>query len=457
MVSTRTWKKWIPQGLYTRSLTIVIAPMVILQALLSYIFMERHWVLVTQKLTEATVNDIAFAVALYESLPEEERAKELEEAARQELRFSLSFSSKEHLSHFPAVRSIFAPFDFPRDFLRQTLAKRIAHPSSLEFDPSGETVRIRIDLGDTVLNVDTLRSRVVATNSHIFLVWMISISLVLIVVAILFLRNQLRPIKRLAEAAEQFGTGREISGFRPAGAIEVRLAARAFLTMRDRIKRQIEQRTILMAGISHDLRTLLTRFRLQLAMLGDKERDVRAMLRDVSEMEHILEMYLLFARDHRQEATQKVGIGELLEEIREESASPEKIQLLIGDDLHLSLRRNSIKRCLGNLVENADKRAEHIMVSTAWEAEGLEIVVEDDGPGIPEADREIVLEPFRRLDDSGNRGIPGSGLGLAIARDIARGHGGDVRIKSSQELGGVRVVVWLPVPKEAAMRIAPAS
>lgn len=434
-----------PQRLYTRSLTIVIAPMVILQALLSYIFMERHWVFVTQKLTEATVSDIAFVVALYESLPEGERGRKLAEAATQGLRFSISFSATEDLPHFPVERGLFSRLDFPQNFLRRTLAERIDYPSSLAFDPSGETVRIRIDLGGTVLNVDTLRSRVVATNSHIFLVWMISIALVLIVVAILFLRNQLRPIKRLAEAAEHFGLGRDLPGFRPAGAIEVRLAARAFLTMQDRIKGQIEQRTILMAGISHDLRTLLTRFRLQLAMLDEKDKDVRAMLRDVREMEHILEMYLLFVRDHRQEAAQKVEVGDLLEEIREESGSPEKIAFQINHGLQLSLRRNSIKRCLGNLVENADKRARHVLVSTTQMIDGLEISVEDDGPGIPEADREIVFEPFQRLDDAGNRGIPGSGLGLAIARDIARGHGGDVRITSSREMGGVQAVVWLPM------------
>ena len=449
-MSRRILKKWLPQGLYTRSLTIVIAPMVILQALLSYIFMERHWILVTQRLSEATANDIAFVVSLYESLPEADERVEamqrLEGLAREELHIAVSFLPKGELEPLPQEQEAsFAPFDFPQMFLRQTLAQRIDYPTRLAFDTAEKRVRIRIDLGDVILNVNASRSRVVATNSHIFLVWMASISLVLIVVAILFLRNQLRPIKRLAAAAERFGMGRDSPDFRPAGAIEVRRAARAFLTMRNRIQRQMEQRTILMAGISHDLRTLLTRFRLQLAMLDEKDKDVSALLHDVSEMEHILEMYLLFVRDHRQEESVEVDVATLLQEIRAESPKPEKIQLQLQEGLRLPLRRNSMKRCLGNLLENADKRASHIVVSAQTLDGGAEIAVEDDGAGIAPEEREVVFEPFRRLEDSGNRGIPGSGLGLAIARDIARGHGGEVRISSSGKLGGARVAVWLPV------------
>ena len=459
--SERGLKKWLPQGLYTRSLVIVIAPIIVLQALLGYIFMERHWVSVTRKLTEATVNDIAFIIALHESLPE---ARLIDTA--QQLRLSISFAPRdaptapEFTEHAPS----FAPFDFPQTFLRQTLAQRIDHPASLWFEPNDKRVLIRIDLGENMLNVQAPRSRVVATNSHIFLVWMVSISVILVSVAILFLRNQLRPIKRLADAAEQFGMGRELPDFRPAGALEVRQAARAFLTMRERIKRQMEQRAILMAGISHDLRTLLTRFRLQLAML---EEGRSAMLRDIgeniAEMEHILEMYVLFVRDHRQEAPQEVVLGALLREIRRESAAPDKIRIADAEGentrLSLPLRRNSIKRCLSNLVENADKRAARILLRVALRPRaneagaqhagveaGVEIVIEDDGPGIPPAERALVFEPFQRGQDGSNREVPGSGLGLAIARDIARGHGGEVRIEDSPHLGGARVVLWLPMP-----------
>lgn len=446
-------KKWLPQGLYTRSLAIVIAPMVILQALLSYIFMERHWILVTRKLSEATVSEIAFVVSLYESLPAEQRASTLrqwENFALEDLHYSFSFREKSEdiLKDLPKTRKSFALFDFPQEFLKETLERRISYPSSLAFDENGKRVHIRIDLGESVLNVDALRSRVVATNSHIFLVWMLSISLVLIIVAILFLRNQLRPIKRLAIAAERFGTGRDLPGFRPAGAIEVRQAARAFMIMRERIKAQMEQRSILMAGVSHDLRTLLTRFRLQLAMLEEKfeenDTDIAALLRDLQEMEHILEMYLLFVRDHRQEASEQIDIVALLRELRAESASPEKIRLELPDELRLLLRRNSIKRCLGNLVENADKRASNVLVCAHVDGEGIEIAIEDDGAGIAKKDREIVFEPFRRLEGSGNRDVSGSGLGLVIARDIAREHGGDIVIETSETLGGARVVLRLP-------------
>ena len=442
-------KNWLPKGLYTRSLAIVIAPMVILQALLSYIFMERHWILVTQKLSEATVSEIAFVVSLYENLPVEQRAdtlKQWESFALEDLHYSLSFREKteETLKPFPETLRGFALLDFPQEFLKETLEKRIPYPSSLALDENRKRVHIRIDLGESVLNVDALRSRVVATNSHIFLVWMLSISLVLIIVAILFLRNQLRPIKRLAVAAERFGMGRDLPGFRPAGAIEVRQAAHAFMTMRERIKAQMEQRSILMAGVSHDLRTSLTRFRLQLAMLEEKDADVDALLRDVQEMEHILEMYLLFVRDHRQEAFERVDVVALLKELRAESITPEKIRLELPDALRVLLRRNSIKRCLGNLIENADKRASNVLVRTHVDSDGIEIAVEDDGTGIAEEDREIVCEPFQRLEDSGNRDVSGSGLGLVIARDIARGHGGDIVIETSETLGGARVILRLP-------------
>ncbi|MCY4031084.1 MAG: ATP-binding protein [Hyphomicrobiales bacterium] len=443
-------KNWLPKGLYTRSLVIVIAPMVILQALLSYIFMERHWILVTQKLSEATVSEIAFVVSLYESLPAGQRAETLrqwESFALHDLGYSVSFREKteETLKPFPDTRGGgLALFDFPQEFLKETLERNIPYPSSFAVDKDGKRVHIRIDLGESVMNVDALRSRVVATNSHIFLVWMLSISLVLIIVAILFLRNQLRPIKRLAVAAERFGMGRDLPGFRPAGAIEVRQAARAFITMRERIKAQMEQRSILMAGVSHDLRTSLTRFRLQLAMLEEKDADVDALLRDVQEMEHILEMYLLFVRDHRQEAFEEVDVIALLKELRAESITPEKIRLDLPDALRALLRRNSMKRCLGNLIENADKRASNVLVCARMDEDGIEIAVEDDGTGIAEESREIVFEPFQRLEDSGNKDVSGSGLGLVIARDIARGHGGDVVIETSNALGGARVILHLP-------------
>ena len=442
-------KNWLPKGLYTRSLVIVIAPMVILQALLSYIFMERHWILVTQKLSEATVSEIAFVVSLYESLPVEQRAetlKQWESFALNDLGYSVSFREKteETLKPFPDTRGGFMLFDFPQEFLKETLERSIPYPSSLAVDEDRKRVHIRIDLGESVLNVDALRSRVVATNSHIFLVWMLSISIVLLIVAILFLRNQLRPIKRLAEAAERFGMGRDLPDFRPAGAIEVRQAARAFITMRERIKAQMEQRSILMAGVSHDLRTSLTRFRLQLAMLEEKDADVDALLRDVQEMEHILEMYLLFVRDHRQEAFEEVDVIALLKELRTESITPEKIRMDLPDALRALLRRNSMKRCLGNLIENADKRASDVLVRARMNEDGIEIAVEDDGVGIAKESREIVFEPFQRLEDSGNKDVSGSGLGLVIARDIARGHGGDVVIETSEVLGGARVILRLP-------------
>jgi two-component system osmolarity sensor histidine kinase EnvZ len=308
-------------------------------------------------------------------------------------------------------------------------------------------MRIAYDGG--VMRVLTPASHVYASNSHIFLVWMFSTSVVLIVVALLFLRNQIRPIEKLAEAAESFGMGRDIPDYRPQGASEVRRAAQAFLEMRARIQRQIEQRTAMLAGVSHDLRTPLTRFKLQLAMLDESEElaDLRA---DVAEMERMLDDYLEFARGHQGEASEETDLGELIEEVRDGSLRKgHDVRLDLHGDLTLPLRRNAFKRCLTNVVDNAGKYATHVWVTAIRDAESddggsIDILVDDDGQGIPEEQLEEVFRPFYRLDAARNLDTGGTGLGLAIARDIARGHGGDITLSRSP-MGGLRAIIHLPV------------
>jgi len=300
------------------------------------------------------------------------------------------------------------------------------------------------------LRVLTPASHVYASNSHIFIVWMVGASIALIIIAIIFLRNQIRPIERLASAAESFGMGRDVPRYRPQGASEVRRAAQAFVEMRDRIERQIEQRTAMLAGVSHDLRTPLTRFKLQLAMLGDGP-EITELREDIAEMERMLQDYLEFARGHQGEASEETDLGELIGEVRDDAVRKgHDVKLELHGDLTLPLRRNAFKRCLTNIVDNAGKYAPHVWVTAIRDAEGddgggsIDILVDDDGEGIAEEQMEEVFRPFYRLDAARNLDKGGTGLGLAIARDIARGHGGDITLARSP-MGGLRAIIHLPV------------
>jgi two-component system osmolarity sensor histidine kinase EnvZ len=293
------------------------------------------------------------------------------------------------------------------------------------------------------MRVITRRSQTYASNAHIFLVWMVGSSLILLTVAILFLRNQIKPILSLADAAEDFGKGREVE-FRPRGAREVRRAGAAFLDMKRRIARQIEQRTTMLNGVSHDLRTVLTRFRLSLEMLeGSPERE--DLIRDVNEMSRMLEAYLAFARGDAGEMAQPTDIRALLEEFRADAERQgHPTSFTMEGDPNVTLRRDAVRRLLGNLVSNAARYGDDIQITAVHDSRYLTVHVDDDGPGIATENREDVFRPFLRLDEARNQDHGGSGLGLAISRDIARSHGGEIMLSDSP-LGGLRATVRLPV------------
>ena len=299
-----------------------------------------------------------------------------------------------------------------------------------------------------ILRFTATRSQTYPSNSHIFLIWMVGTSVVLLCVAILFLRNQIKPILRLAEAADAFGKGRPApDDFTPRGASEVRLAAQAFIEMRDRIKQHVDQRTTMLAGVSHDLRTILTRFKLQLE-LPTEEKDIEALKADVNEMQHMLEDYLAFARGDGGEEPKPTNLRELMEEIHAESqiygSSVELKLRRRRPDLVIPLKRQALKRAVTNLVSNAARYGDQVIICAAADRRWLRIEVDDNGPGILEAERENVFRPFFRLDSARHAEGGHSGLGLAISRDIARGHGGDVQLGRSP-LGGLRAVIRLPL------------
>lgn len=434
---------WAPKGLYTRALIIIIAPIVILQSILTFVFLDRHWEVVTRRLSTATAQDIAMLAATYD-LTKNRGPAELErfsDLAREQLNLVVRFVPDEEL---PITRS--KPFfDFLDRYLSGEIRRRIKRPYWIDTVGSSRHIEIRVKLDGAVMRVLAQRAQLIPSNTHIFLVWMVASATILLIVAVLFLRNQIRPILSLADAADRFGRGRPApSDFKIRGAREVRLAAQAFLDMRDRIERHVEQRTIMLAGVSHDLRTILTRFRLQLAMM--RAPQVEDLKRDVDEMQQMLEDYLAFAKGDSGEKTRRVNVLRVLEEVQAGTEAPGKsIKLDVRQDpLVVALRRNGFKRAIMNLVTNASRYGDRIMIRALRSRGWLTVTVEDNGCGIPANKREDVFRPFHSLDNARNQNKKSSGLGLAIARDIVRGHGGEITLDESV-LGGLKAVIRIPI------------
>ncbi|MHA7777040.1 ATP-binding protein [Roseibium sp. M-1] len=437
--ASRLMYRIMPKGLFTRTFLIIVTPVVVLQSVLVFVFMERHYQLVSRRMSEAVVREIAAIVYVLEKYPQDPDYNTVEGLASSALGMSISVVPLEPLPA-PAPKPFFDVID---QELSQAISQRIGKPFWIDTVGRSRFVEIRIQLNDSILKIFTRRSQTYASNSHIFLVWMFSTSLVLVIIALLFLRNQIRPIVRLADAAEAFGRGRPVENFRASGAREVRRASLAFIDMRRRIERQIEQRTTMLAGVSHDLRTILTRLRLQLAFLGNSQES-DAMRKDVDEMSHMLEDYLAFASGDGDEAIQKTDLSLLLEEIEEEAEiSGHNVTTRFEGPAEIELRRLSMKRCLSNLVTNGCKYGNRVEVSGTLKDGWLTILVDDDGPGIPEDQRAMAFRAFHRLDLARNMDETGSGLGLAIARDAARGHGGDLYLEDSP-LGGLRARLRIP-------------
>jgi len=437
---SRWLNSFMPKGLYARSLLIIIAPMVILQSVVAFVFMERHWNTVTQRLSAAVVQDIAGLIEIYKLYPQDSDHTQLRRIAQERLGLVLDFLPRSEMPP-PGPKPFFSLLD---QALSVQLRTQIGRPFWIDTVGRSALVEIRIQLDDAVMRVFARRNAAYASNSEIFLLWMVGTSLVLITLAVLFLRNQIRPILRLADAAESFGKGREVPDFRPRGAREVRRAAQAFIEMRQRIERAMEQRTTMLAGVSHDLRTILTRFKLELALIGENP-ELDGMKKDVDEMGRMLEAYLAFARGDSGEQSATTDMASFLEELKVDAErTGHTVSVVFHGQPVVTVRPAAFKRCLANLVSNAARFARVISITGHRDHRWLTITVDDDGPGIPPYMREEVFKPFLRLDDSRNQDEGGTGLGLAIARDIARSHGGEITLSDSP-LGGLRASVRVPV------------
>ncbi len=433
-------KQYLPHSLFGRAITILIVPLVVVQLVAGYVFYDRVWETVTRRLSNAVAGEIGTVVQVMARHPDTESRYWITALAGElnGLQFIIEDGAILTNQH-PGVGT-----GILERLLVNALNERVRRPFRLDVWTHDRDVLIDIQLSTGVLGVRVPRERLFTTNTYVFVLWMVGSSLILFAVASIFMRNQVRPIEQLAEASEEFGKGRDVPDFKPYGATEVRRAAAAFIVMRERIRRFIAQRTEMLAGVSHDLRTPLTRMKLELAMLGDTP-SVTGLKSDVADMARMVESYLAFVRGEGEEQTEPTDIGKMLDEIvvtaRREGNS---VALEADGDLTLPLRPHAMKRSLNNLIANALRHAAQVAITAGRRGRAVEIVIDDDGPGIPPEARDDVFKPFFRLDPSRNPQTGGVGLGLTIARDVVSGHGGSIQLDTSP-LGGLRARIKLPV------------
>ncbi|HJN22931.1 MAG TPA: ATP-binding protein [Rhodospirillales bacterium] len=432
-------KSILPSSLLGRSLLIIVIPLVLLQLVSAFIFFETHWDKVSLRLARGLAGDITSLIDLLHQHPEPENRAWIFDLAATHMEIQATMRKDEIL---PNVQPVAANM-MERTLIR-TLRERLHKPFLIDTKSLNRLVIVKVQLSDGVIEMVTLRKRLFSSTTYVFVLWMVGTSMILFGVALIFMRNQVKPIRRLASAADNFGKGRDAPTFKPEGAKEVRQAASAFLAMRERIARQISQRTEMLAGVSHDLRTPLTRMKLQLALIGEAD-GVKELQDDVAEMEHMLGGYLDFARGEGAETPEPANLNKLLSDMAAQGRRKGgKIDLHCEGEITVPLRPNAFKRCVTNLIDNAIRYADHVGLRAGKRNDAIEITIDDDGPGIPPEQREEVFKPFFRLDSSRNPGTGGVGLGLTIARDIVRGHGGDIALSKSPN-GGLRAKVRLPL------------
>jgi two-component system osmolarity sensor histidine kinase EnvZ len=428
-------RKLLPRSLFGRSLLIVLIPLVLLQAVALQIFYGSHLDELSRRLAAGVAGEVSFIIDQIERAPRT-RGLVLQEA-RANFDFQPDFLPNQTLSDLP-------PPDVPGPVdqdLAQDLTADLNRRFNVIWNTAPDFIRINIQMADGVLSVDVPRKRLYIGELYIFVAWLIGTALLVFGVAALFLRNQVRGITRLAGAAEAFGMGRDPGPIKPEGAIEVRRAATAFNRMQERLKRFLDQRTTMLAGVSHDLRTPLTRLRLALAMMDETPAgDLAGMTSDIEEMEKLIAIYLSFARGEGSEQAALTDVSLLLDDVcaaaRRAGAA---VTANIAGPLTATLRPEAVRRAIANLIDNARKHAKTIILSAALSGErSIRITIDDDGPGIPPAQREILFRPFESAAPGG------TGLGLAIARDIIGAHGGNILLLDSP-LGGLRAVIELPV------------
>ncbi len=434
-------KNIIPRSLLGRSILIIIIPAILVQIISVHVFMDNHWRRMIDRMAGAVAGEIAVVAKQYEN--GNKFAEEFAYYMSNGLDIEFSFEKgKKEISKQNDIDSFWQ--SMVRDNLKKEIIGRIGKKVNINMDSDGRWVDVQILLNSGVLNVRVAERRLFSSSSYIFLLWMLLSTIILFFIAIIFMRNQIRPIRKLAIAAERFGKGRDVPYFKVEGAREVRQAAEAFIKMRERIKKQISQRTTMLAGVSHDLRTPITRMKLELAMFPP-DFDVDDMKSDLAEMERMIEAYLDFAKGDAGEQMVMTNISLMVADI---AFTIERhgvdIKTNIEEDINLSVRPVAMERCLMNILTNAEKYANKIWLSLKKEEDYILINIDDDGAGIDKEAREDVFKPFFRIEGSRNTKTGGAGLGLSIALDVVNLHGGKIWLDDS-EYGGLKVSIKIPL------------
>lgn len=439
-------KRFLPGSLFGRSLLILMLPIVLLQLIATFVFFDNHWAKITSRLAYAVAGEIA---VLADSIGTEEshfEIKELSERLHKNLSLIVDLKPGATLDLRPDSGHGLVWESMAADMLHKELSARLNRPFILDLDFAHKRVNVFVQLDGGLLTVSFPERRLFSSSGYIFLLWLVCSSMILLFVAVLFMRNQIRPIRRLAVAAERLGRGQDVPNFKPEGAYEVRQAAAAFLKMHERIRRQISQRTAMLAGVSHDLRTPLTRLKLQLAMMRESD-DVKAMQQDIHEMEKMIGGYLAFVQGESREEKIRVSMRNFLQKIVKAYARQNfSVDLRLCDpSLTVKIQPLAFERCVANLIDNAQKYAAHVWVDITRDEEGdVLMTIEDDGPGIAENEYENVFKPFYREDKARETATGSVGLGMSIAMDIVHAHGGEIWLDKSAH-GGLKVTINMPV------------
>ncbi len=408
-----------------------------MQIVVAYIFFNAHWARVTASLSDGVAADVSLSVELYEQSPGSDRAVRLDAMTRPHMELSMQLAENEPLP-IANRRAFFSVLD---KTLQRALSQSLEHPFWFDTTRYPNHIDIRVSVSEGTLRFIAPRERVFAPTGFVFIFWLVLASVLLTLISIYFIRNQAKPISKLAAAADAFGKGQDIADFKPSGAMEVRLAGQSFLKMRQRISRFMDQRTTMLAGVSHDLRTPLTRLNLHLAMLEDTE-DNRAARADIKDMETMLNGYLDFAQGLSNEDSELVDLAEYLTNIINKSSHP-RPELVSDEKIRVAVKPMAMTRAISNLISNSHKYSDVIRITIRQESGRYLIIVEDNGPGISTDNYENVFKPFFRVDSARNQNVEGTGLGLSITRDIIRSHGGTISLDQS-ELGGLKATISLP-------------
>jgi len=429
-------KNLLPKRLFYRGLLIVAIPIVVLQATITLVFFDSLWIKTNKGMTKSLVSEIVTIIDIYNNESEYNK-KIVTDLYNKNFSFSVRFMKNEKLPDIKVERW-FSPMDRT---LRRELKPKINEYwfNTIAYE---EVVDLRIKFRNGVLQIFFPKERIQASSIRIFALWITLPAILMIAIAIIFLKNQTRPIIKLAEASEKFGRGENIEEFRPSGALEIRKAGLEFDKMRNRILRHLNQRSEMLSGISHDLRTPLTRIKLQLAMIKDKNLS-KKLSDDVDEMEKMLNEYLQFASTSARDKTEIFDLSELLENVINKYENP-NILKDFDKKIYFNGRKNLIQRCINNLIDNSLKYGKKINIIIDKNKSNIVISIEDDGPGIPKSEYENVVKPFYKIDKSRSETKSSVGLGLSISSDIAKSHGGDIDFEKSN-LGGLKVKIILPV------------